>query len=179
MKRSLPVLLLLSLTAAAAQAQPALYGGLSAADYHLSGVGWQFGPTVGAYWDPIGVPFVKAGLDARASWIGSGDSKDDSFMIGPRVQIKPHVIPIMPYVELLGGVSQVTLGPYTSSPGSGSPGSTQSTGTDFSWEVNAGVDMTFAPHLDLRVEYARADVTDLGQSFNPTEVTTGLVLRLP
>ena len=169
MKKAFLGIFLLTLGCAGARAQGAIYAGLSSADFHKANVGWQFGPTLGAYWDPVGVPQVRAGLDARGSWIGSGDSKDDSFMVGPRVQVKPHAIPMMPYAEILGGVSQVTIG----------QGSAQSSGTNFSWQFAAGVDVTFSPHLDMRAEYARADVGDLGQSFHPAEITTGLVLRLP
>lgn len=169
MKRILFLLVMIAAFPFAAEAQTGLYAAFSASDFHEPNTGWQYGPTFGVYYDPLGVPFVKAGLDARASFIGSGSTVDDSGFIGPRVQLHPHVLPLMPYAEALGGAAHVELG----------QGVARTAKTQFAYELLGGVDITFFPRLDWRVEYSWAGVQSLGTSFNPTALTTGLVLRLP
>jgi len=167
------LLLLFAVLAAvpfSAHAQTAVYAQFSASDFHKPNIGWQYGPTFGLYYDHWGVPFLRAGVDLRASFLGSGSTVEDVGLIGPRVQLHPHVVPLMPYAEVLGGVAHVQIG----------QGSAQINGNEFAYQALAGLDLTIFPRLDWRVaEYSWGGVQSLNQSFNPTTISTGLVLRLP
>lgn len=170
MKRLLVFALLLVVACSAAEAQVAVYGAFQASDYHVANIGYQYGSMLGAYWDPVGVPFVKGGVDLRASWIGSGNATDDSYMLGPRIQLHPHILPLMPYAEALGGISHVVIG----------QGAAHTAGNKFSYALVAGLDMTIFPRLDWRViDYSWGKVENLGDNFQPRTISTGLVLRLP
>lgn len=170
MKRVLAVFLLLSSACLAAPAQTAIYGAFTASDYHVANVSWKYGPTAGIYWDPIGVPFLKAGADLRGSWMGSGDATLDSYQIGPRLQLHPRFVPVMPYVEALGGISHVNLG----------QGSAKTDANEFSWAFVGGIDITILPRLDWRLaDYSWGKVENLGMNVQPSQLSTGLVLRLP
>ncbi|HTV83054.1 MAG TPA: hypothetical protein VME18_10420 [Acidobacteriaceae bacterium] len=170
MRRVLSIAALVAVSCAAAQAQVGVYAAFGAADFHQPNVNWQYGPMAGLYWNALGVPFVKAGVDLRGSWMGTGDAQDDGYLAGPRVQIHPHVLPLMPYAEALGGVSRVVVG----------QGSAQTAGTKFSYALVAGLDATIFPHVDWRVvDYSWQRVEGLGIGFQPTQISMGLVVRLP
>ncbi len=170
MKRVLGVAVLMAVSCVVAQAQVGLYAGFGASDFHQPNVNWQYGPMAGLYWNALGVPFVKAGFDLRGDWMGRGDAQDDSYLIEPRVQIHPHVVPLMPYAEALGGVSRVVI----------AQGSARTAGTKFSYALVAGLDLTILPHIDWRVvDYSWQRVENLGIGFQPTQISTGLVVRLP
>ena len=170
MRWLLTLLMVLAAMPLGARAQTAIYAGYSASDFHEPNVGWKEGPMFGVYYDHWGVPFVKVGVDARASFIGSGSTVDDSGFIGPRLQLHPHVLPLMPYAEGLIGAAHAEFG----------QGLAQRSGTNFAFQWNAGLDMTIFPRLDWRVaEYSWSSVKGLGVNFRPTTLTTGLVLRLP
>ncbi len=170
MKKLLFLFVVLAAVPRSARAQTGIYAAFSASDFHKPNVGWQSGPMFGLYYDHWGVPFVRAGVDVRASFLGSGSTEEDVGLIGPRVQLHPHVVPLMPYAEVLGGVAHVQIG----------QGSAQTNGTQFAYQAVVGLDLTIFPRLDWRVaEYSWGGVQSLNQSFNPTTVSTGLVLRLP
>lgn len=170
MKRVLGIAVLLAVSCMAAQAQVGLYAAFGASDFHQPNVNWQYGPMAGLYWNALGVPFIKAGVDVRAAWMGSGDAQDDNYLAGPRVQLHPHVVPLMPYAEALGGVSRVVVG----------QGSARTAGTKFGYALVAGLDATIFPHVDWRViDYSWERVENLGIGFQPTQISTGLVIRLP
>lgn len=169
-KRLLYLAVMLLCGSCCTQAQTAVYGAFSASNFNVPHVGWQYGTTFGLYYDPWGVPFVRAGLDARASFLGSGNAKLDSGLVGPRLQLHPHIIPLMPYAEVLIGGGHVTVG----------QGLAQTDQTGFEYQFVGGVDMTVLPRLDWRVaEYSWGLVSNLNQSVQPSTVSTGLVLRLP
>lgn len=166
------LVLLFALLSAATlvQGQTAVYAEYGASDFHLPNIGWQYGPTFGVYYAHWGVPFVRVGFDARASFIGSGSTHDDSGFIGPRIALHPHVIPLMPWAEALVGASSYQFG----------QGSAKTSGTSLSYNLAAGLDLTILPRLDWRViDYSWQDVTGVGQQFRPETYSTGLVLRLP
>ncbi len=170
MKRMLGIAVLLVASCAAVQAQVGVYAAFGAADFRQPNVNWQYGPMAGLYWNALGVPFIRAGVDLRGSWIGSGNAQDDSCLLGPRVQLHPHVVPLMPYAEVLGGVSRVVVG----------QGSARTAGTEFSYALVAGLDATIFSHLDWRVvDYSWQRVENFGIQFNPEQISTGLVVRLP
>jgi hypothetical protein len=154
---------------ASARAQAGVYAGFAASNYHTPNVGWQYGPVFGVYFQPWAAPFVRAGLDVRASLLGSGNAKLDSVLVGPRVQIHPRVVPLMPYAEILIGGGHVNLG----------QGSAAVDKTGAEYQVVGGIDMTIFPRLDWRIaEYSWGSVQSVGD-VKPSTVTTGLVLRLP
>jgi hypothetical protein len=170
MKRLLGIAVLMAVSCLSARAQVGVYAAFGASDFRQPNVNWQYGPMAGVYWNALGVPLIKAGVDLRASWIGSGDAQDDSYLAGPRLQLHPHILPLMPYAEALGGVSRVVVG----------QGSARTAGTKFSYALVAGLDATVFPHVDWRViDYSWQRVENLGISFNPYQISTGLVVRLP
>jgi hypothetical protein len=161
------LLLAFSLTA---YAQTGIYADYSASNYRLPYIGWHYGPTVGVYYNAWGVPFVRAGIDARASFIGRGSQVEDTGLIGPRVQLHPHLLPLMPYGEALAGASHVDVG----------QGSAHTLQTFFAYAVVAGADLTIFPRLDWRVaEYTWGGIHEKNFTPHPNTLSTGLVLRLP
>jgi len=153
-----------------ARAQTGIYGAFSASNYNLPNIGWKYGPTFGLYSDPFGVPFVRAGFDVRASLLGSGNEKVDSVLGGVRVQLHPHVVPVMPYAEALGGLVLINVG----------QGSANTNSTGFEYQFVGGVDVTVLPHIDWRaVEYSWGSARVSGEDFNPQTISTGIVVRLP
>jgi hypothetical protein len=150
-----------------ATAQTAVYAAFSASNLNASDVGWQYGGTVGIYYDPLHAPLVSAGLDLRGSFVGSSGIEAISGLIGPRVQIRPHIVPLQPYIEGLVGVAHVELGQGNDA-------------TKLQYEVVAGADWTILPRIDWRVvEFSYGGLSGFDGSFNPATVSTGLVLRLP
>jgi hypothetical protein len=168
-KKVFVLVVMLTMGVGAARAQAGVYAGFAASDYHVPNVGWQYGPLFGVYYQPWGAPFLRAGLDVRASLLGSGSEKVDSILVGPRVQIHPHVVPVMPYAEILIGGSHVNVG----------QGSAVIDKTGAEYQVVGGIDMTIFPRLDWRIaEVSWGSVQNAGD-VKPATVTTGLVLRLP
>jgi hypothetical protein len=170
MKKAFVLIAMLAVAAGSARAQAGVYAGFAASDYHVANVGWQYGPVFGVYYQPWGAPLLRAGVDVRGSLLGSGDTKLDSILVGPRVQIHPHVVPVMPYAEILVGGGHVSLG----------EGDAKTDKTSTEYQVLGGIDMTIFPRLDWRIaEYSWGSVQNVGSSVTPSTVTTGLVLRLP
>ncbi|MFZ0631055.1 MAG: hypothetical protein WA399_08105 [Acidobacteriaceae bacterium] len=170
MRKVFVLVAMLTMCLGAARAQAGVYAGFAASDYHVPNVGWQYGPVFGVYYQPWAAPFIRAGLDVRGSLLGSGNEKVDSILVGPRVQIHPHVVPLMPYGEILIGGGHVNLG----------QGSAAVNKTAAEYQVVGGIDMTVFPRLDWRVaEVSWGSVQNVGTSVKPMTVTTGLVLRLP
>lgn len=170
MQRIIVLFIFLAGSCLAAHAQTAVYAEYGASWYGIPNLSVQSGPTFGVYYDPLGVPLVRAGLDARASFMGSGSETEDTGLIGPRVQIKPHILPLMPYGEALIGVAHVDVG----------QGIAHTQGNQFTWALNAGVDLTVLPHIDWRVvDYTYGGIPGNLLNSNPNTVSTGLVVRLP
>jgi hypothetical protein len=172
MKRMLGVFALLILAASCAQAQTGIYGAFSTSNYDVGNVGWQYGSTFGMYYDHWGGPFLRAGIDVRAVLLGAGNKKLDSGLIGPRLQlhVHPRVLPIMPYVEALGGGARVTLG----------QGSAYMDESGPEVQLVGGLEMILLPRLDWRVaEYSWGSVLNVGRTMRPSTLSTGLVLRVP
>lgn len=167
--RYLPILALL-LSSVYASAQVGLYAELSAAKVNVPGSSWIYGPTFGAYFDRGHLLFLSTGLDVRGAVLGSGGSKLDSGLAGPRLVFRPHVLPLQPYVEALGGFGRTE---YYQGP-------SHSTVTKFEYQFLGGLDLTLLPRIDWRVvEFSYGGVSGLGSSFNPETISTGIVLRLP
>ena len=160
---------------AAAQAQTAIYGEFSAAK-SAPNASWMYGPTVGLYHDS-GHGFFATGLDVRGTFAGRGDTNGsntsqtlDTVMGGVRLAITPHLLPIKPYAEALGGLGHLKSG----------EGSERTSSTKFAYQFLGGVDFTFFPRLDWRVvEFSYGRLAGLDGSLAPKTLSTGLVLRLP
>lgn len=170
MRKLICFAVLLLAASVAAQGQTAIYGAFSASDYRLPNIPWKTGAMFGLYSDPFGVPFVKAGFDLRASFLGSGNEAIDSYLGGLRVQIHPHVLPLMPYGEALIGGAHVNVG----------QGSANLNKTGAEYQLVVGADLTVLPHIDWRVvDYSWGNVLSLGETVHPETLSTGLVVRLP
>ena len=160
--------LILCVCSPIAHAQIAIYGEFSAADFNLANTDWQYGTTFGLYYNRWTVPFFALGLDGRGSVVGSGSTKIVSGLVGPRFTFKPHVLPLMPYVEALVGAGDVEYG----------QGAAQTDATKLEYQFLGGVDYTILPRIDWRVvEFSYGGFS--GPSLNPRTISTGIVLRLP
>ena len=154
----------------AASAQTGIYAEFSTSDFNASGVDRQYGPTFGLYHNLWRPPFLGIGFDLRATLLGSGDTKAYMGFVGPRLQVRPRVIPLMPYVEGLVGVGDVHVG----------SGGNFFSKTAFAFEGVVGVDWTILPRLDWRVvELSSGGFSSLNASISPRILSTGVVLRLP
>jgi hypothetical protein len=153
-----------------ARAQTGIYATFNASDFQTPNVGWQYGPTFGLYHDFLHVPLLGVGFDARATLLGSGSTKADMGLIGPHVQLHPHVVPFMPYVEGLIGAGEVRVG----------QGVAAVDKTAFAYEGVVGVDWTILPRVDWRVaEVSFGGFSSLNGIVSPRTFATGLVVRLP
>ena len=122
-----------------------------------------YGETVSAYYQR-GV-FFAYGADVRGSFLGGSGISLNSGVIGPRVALKLHALPLQVYGEALGGISSYTGGPFVSST------------TQAEYQLLLGTDFTVFPHIDWRVaEYA---YTSGSGDLSSHSLSTGLVVRLP
>jgi hypothetical protein len=162
--------------AGVAQAQTAIYGEFTAAKLSAPNTSWLYGPTVGLYHD-TGHGLVATGLDVRGTFAGRGDTNGanssqtlDTLLGGLRLAVTPHVLPIKPYAEALGGLGHLKTG----------QGSARTSSTKFAYQFVGGVDFTIFPRVDWRVvEFSYGRLAGLGDSFVPKTLSTGIVLRLP
>ncbi|MBT9330352.1 hypothetical protein [Paracidobacterium acidisoli] len=151
-------------------AQTGIYATFSASDYNLPNVDWQYGPTVGLYHEFGAIPFLGVGFDVRAQFLGSGSSQIYSGLLGPRVSLHPHLLPVKPYVEALGGAGDVNVG----------EGVANASDTAFEYQLVAGADVTIFPRIDWRVaEFSYGGFANLGENLHPRTLGTGIVIRLP
>jgi hypothetical protein len=151
-----------------AQAQTALYGTFTAGNLSIGGLDWIYGGQIGLYHDFDLVPMVHVGLDGRAQILDRGQTKLISGLIGPRVAIKPWLIPIRPYAEVLIGAG------HTEFPAI----SANFSETSFEYQVAGGLDLTFFPHLDWRMgEFTYGGFSGLSDNLHPKTASTGLVIR--
>lgn len=159
-----------------AEAQTAIYGEFTAGKISAANTSWMVGPTVGLYHDN-GLGLVAYGYDVRGSFLRRGDTNgansNESLTTlegGVRFAVTPHVLPVKPYVEALGGYGGLTTG----------QGSARTSASHFTYQFLGGVDFTFFPRLDWRVvEFSYGGLSGLGSSYDPKTLSTGLVFRLP
>jgi hypothetical protein len=153
-----------------ARAQTGIYVEFGGSKVDAPSNQWVYGPTFGAYTDLIGgVPFLHLGADLRGSVLGISQTTTlTSGLIGPRVSLHPHVLPLMPYLEGLGGVGHYDFG------------AGQGSSTQFEYQFLAGIDYTLIPRLDWRVvEFSYGGLSVFNGNLHPKTISTGLVLRLP
>ena len=162
----LPLLILCGLSPSRAVAQNGVYLMFTGSSLGNSSAPNQYGPTVGLYLDRMYGKVVSAGVDMRASFLsGDHNTSVNTGLAGFRVAIRPRVLPLSPYGELLEGVSNNSLG-YKAQ-------------NNFASEAVLGVDYTVVPHVDWRVlewSYARVNAPT---HFNPSSLSTGIVIRFP
>ena len=147
-------------------AQDGIYVMFTGSSLGNSSAASQYGPTVGLYMDKGYGKAISAGVDVRASFL-SGDNRTsvNTGLVGFRAAIRPRVLPISPYGELMIGISNNSL-EYKAH-------------NNFASEAVLGVDYTVIPHVDWRVlewSYARVNAPI---HFNPNSLSTGVVLRFP
>src|SRR5579875_3629821 len=133
--------LLLALTAAAlfslsAHAQTAVYLDFTATNPD----NWIYGGTAGLYHDPWHLLSAEAGVDARVSYLGNGQTPDtprvSNVTAGPRLAFHPHILPFTPYAEVLAGFGHVSIGITSAS--------------RFEYQVVGGIDVKIVHRLDWR-----------------------------
>ncbi len=157
-------------------AQTGVYGELTGGKISAPNTPWMYGPTVGLYHDD-GFGLIAVGLDVRGSFLRRGNTNGpgsnsslNTLEGGARVALTPHILPVKPYVEALGGYGSLTTG----------QGVARTSASHFSYQLLGGVDFTFFPRLDWRVvEFSYGGLSGLGSSYDPKTLSTGLVLRLP
>jgi hypothetical protein len=147
-----------------AEAQIGVYAGFSGAPINGSGAtASAFGPTFGVY--AQSGRYISLGGDLRGSFLARSGFNYFTGAAGPRIAIKPPVLPIRPYVEGLIGVASVK------------DGNNSSSSTNLNYQVLGGIDATILPHIDWRViEFDYSAMS--GSSVSAKIFTTGLVLRL-
>jgi hypothetical protein len=165
---SVPVLVF-AMFASAAGAQTGIYAEFGGSKINAPSDDWIYGPTFGAYSDFVPLPFVHLGADLRGSVLGvSQNTTLYSGMIGPRLSVHPHVLPVSPYLEAVFGIGHYDYG------------SNGGSDTKFEYQFLGGIDHTVIPRLDWRViEFSYGGLSAFGSSIHPKTISTGLVLRLP
>jgi len=150
----------------ALHAQLAIYGAGTGASLSNANTNWAYGGLGGIYKQGghLG-SIINLGADLRGTFLSREGFHYYTGAAGPRLAIKPHVIPLDPYIEGLIGVAS-----YNSGNGS-------SSSTHFNYQVVGGLDLTILPHVDWRlVDVAYSGVAE--QSIKAVTFSTGLVLRL-
>jgi hypothetical protein len=156
----LTVFLFLSLVA---RAQTGVYAEFSGAGLGVSGGGNVYGGTFGLYSGLLHAPVVSLGFDIRGEFMSGNGQTLNGGLGGVRIAVTPHVVPLKPYVEGLGGV--------------GHSDTVEGSSTDAEYRIVGGIDWTILPRIDWRVvEVSGGSTTG---DVTPVVISTGLVLRLP
>ncbi len=147
-------------------AQTGIYAAFTGAKLNPN-TDWIYGPTVGVYLDTWHFGLVSAGIDLRGQFLGGGGATQlNSGLGGVRVAATPHILPIKPYAEAIGGIGYYKFA--------------QGSSTNFEYNFLGGIDFTFFPRLDWRVaEFSYGSISGLDNGFHPKTLSTGLVFRLP
>lgn len=147
-----------------AKAQAAVYAGFSGASVsNSSATASAFGPMFGVY--AQSGRYISLGGDVRGSFLTRNGFNYFTGAAGPRIAVKPAILPFRPYAEGLVGVANFRDGNGASS------------NTKLNYQVLGGIDMTILPHVDWRViEFDYSAVS--GNPVNAKIFSTGLVLRL-
>ena len=150
-------------------AQIGVYAGFTTSTLDLAHTPRFNGGTFGAYYDNHHFPLVNLGLDLRAAVLPSDPTTSvTSGLAGPRVALHVPLIPLRPYAEGLVGAAHVTSG----------QGVARYDGTGLATGFAAGADLHILPYIDWRVlDYSYTRL--IGPSAYQTNLTTGLVLRIP
>jgi len=166
MKHLQPFLLVLFatffVTFCPSEAQTAIYGGFSGAAINSGPTGSAYGALIGLY--AQSGHYAYFGGDFRGSILTKSGFNFYSGAVGPRLALKPPVLPIRPYIEGLVGAANYNGGNNTSS------------STHVNYHAVVGVDWTLVPHIDWRVlDYDYSGTTG---PVSAHILSTGLVIRL-
>jgi hypothetical protein len=138
------------------EAQTAIYAGFSGASVNGGPSGSTFGALVGLY--AQSGHYAYFGGDFRGSLLSHNGFGYYTGALGPRLALKPPLLPIRPYIEGLVGVAS-----YNS-------------GTHLNYHGVVGVDWTLLPHIDWRViDY---DYSGTSGPVSANIFSTGLAIRL-
>jgi len=159
-----------------ATAQVGVYGQLDAT--HDGAVDtWYKGFTLGGYGNLLNVGPVHAGLDLRGSFQTGSGYHFRNFLVGPRLQVRPPVLPINPYIQ-----AEVGFG------GSRYTG-TSTLANHYSNKLQyggiGGLEYTLLPRIDLRlpeITYLRMSAISSfpnAPKVNVVGLGFGIVVRLP
>jgi hypothetical protein len=169
-------LILFAVAAGSAKAQLGIYGEFNAT-HDPTIAGWYRGFTGGAYDNFLHVGPVGIGLDLRGAYATGNQYGYRNFLIGPRLEVKPPLLPIKPYIQASVGV------------GGNEYNGTSRLQTHYSDKLQygfiGGLDYVLIPHVDIRVaevEYLRMSAVTGGApspAINLVTVGAGVVLRLP
>jgi len=156
----------------AAGAQVGVYGEFSAThDGAISN--WYKGGTFGLYDEFLHGGPIHLGADVRATFASGNQYHYRDFLIGPRLAVKPPILPVKPYIQAAVGFGGNTyVGP--------APIKTHYS-NKLQYGFIGGLDYTLLPYIDLRIpeiSYMRmSGVT--GPSVNVVGVGFGVVVRIP
>ena len=152
----------------AAEAECRLHASFNASNARVLNSSWEYGATPGFHCDNWKLPWTHAGFDVRVPLLGSGTSKLQGVVGGPRIRLDRVGASFKPYAELLAGGTHVT----------NLEGGSSIHSNSFQYQLVAGVDRTVSPRVDWRlaeVSWGRLAYREHG--FASTTLSTGLVLR--
>jgi hypothetical protein len=163
---TLPLLLLpITTTTLRAQAKLAIYGTVGGEKTDINHEGWTTAGTFGLYYGIAKLGPINLSIDARGDLSGNVNSG----LFGPRVALHLPLIPLKPYVEVLGGFSS-----YNTE----TNGAKNVTSANYRWV--GGIDTTILPHIDWRIadySYSGAGIAQDNITRHPQTLSTGIVLR--
>jgi hypothetical protein len=158
-----------------ARAQLGIYGQFGTThDPTISG--WYKGFTAGGYGNFLNAGPIHLGVDVRGSYQMGDQYNYRNFLIGPRLQVKPPVLPLRPYLQAAIGFGGSR---YTGYSGLGSHYSNK-----LQYGIIGGLDFTVLPHVDLRIPevgYLRESGISSGAPAKNVDLVSlgfGLVVRL-
>jgi hypothetical protein len=172
----LPIFFLFVSGAGSANAQFGIYGEFNAT-HDPSVAAWYKGFAGGAYGNFLHAGPARIGLDLRGAFEAGDQYGYRNFLVGPRLEVKPPLLPIRPYIQASVGV------------GGNEYNGTSRLQTHYSSKLQygfiGGLDYVLVPHVDLRVAevgYLRMSAITSGTpapAINLVTVGAGVVLRLP
>ncbi len=179
---SIVLSIVFAFSANSAIAQFGVYGEYSAThipteSFFGASAAWYNGFSVGAYDDFLHAGPIGVGFDLRGGYAKANGAGSYSVLVGPRLTIKPPLLPIRPYIQASVGLGGLSLNT--------GPGINSHTSGRLEYGVLGGLDYTIFPHLDLRlpeIGYLRTHADQFSGPAAPENLLTlsaGVVLRLP
>jgi len=158
-----------------ARAQLAFYGQFTGTDMGIANTPHLYGGTFGIYTTKrLGLlalgPDLRGAILKHGSSTPNADQELDMGLGGIRLAATPRVLPVMPYLEVLGGIAYAKTG----------QGAARQDHFVGAAQFLAGVDYTVIPRIDWRVvEFSYGRLGSSVGVFNPRTLSTGIVVRLP
>ncbi|HEX3569645.1 MAG TPA: hypothetical protein VHU44_02365 [Acidobacteriaceae bacterium] len=138
---------------------------------------WYNGFSAGVYDDMLGAGPIHAGLDLRGSFQSGSQYRYRSFLVGPRVQVRPPVLPFNPYIQGMIGLGGSRYTGASSLPTHYS--------NKFQYGVIGGLEYTVLPRIDLRlpeIGYLKMSAVSSIPNAPAVDLVSlgfGVVVRLP